>query len=395
MTPTDRTDLLAFVQALHRQVAQFRDPPPSTEDVTALRDAWNAILRPRIGRMERRLERWSDASRWIFVDGEEYPVGTPAGRVDRVHARHGQPRHRAARRLEAVRHREAEAEGDAVRPRLHAHGHAPSRRWPIPGRRLYGGVMDRQTRRARGSGAGTPDSYWHLLGRFRYAWDWSYLRRQQWNQYWRKRQQATDKLFEDLRSELNGTRDTLGETLLGVQAFVAALQNAEEERLQEECIPCKTKDETLVKMADTALEGMQVRRVSTARATRAVPRPDTARSSASGSVPRRPPSKVLKHRHRGRGGRRRPTRTRSPRPTTTRAAAHARPVRPQQAEQLEVLEHAVLAHVLVQASLVAQPDLREHATRRRDCARGGGRRCDADPWPSKPCSTTARAASVA
>ena len=260
MTPTDRTDLLAFVQALHRQVAQFRDPPPSTDDVTALRDAWNAILRPRIGRMERRLERWGDASRWAFVDGEEYPVGLQPDEwtaFTRDMASLSTELHGAWKQYGTVKLKPKET--------MSGHGYMPAARpltplaypWPA----LYGSVMDRQLAGTR-LGGWDSQSYWHLLGRFRYAWDWSYLRRQQWNQYWLKRQQATKKLFEDLRSELDGTRDTLGETLLGVQAFVAALQNAEEERLQEECIPCKTKDETLVKMADTALEGMHTARLN-------------------------------------------------------------------------------------------------------------------------------------
>lgn len=260
MTPTDRTDLLAFVQALHRQIAQFKDPPPSTQDVTALRDAWNAILRPRIGRMTKRLEKWSDASRWIYLEGEEHPVALKPDQwtaFTRDMASLATELHGAWKQYGTVKLKPKES--------MSGHGYMPRGRpltrlaypWPT----MYGSIMDRQTAGGR-LGRWDSHSYWHLLGRFRYAWDWSYLRRQQWYEYWRRRRQATKKLFDDLRSELNGTRDTLGETLMGVQVFVAALQNAEEERMQEECIPCKTKDETLVKMAETALEGMHTARLN-------------------------------------------------------------------------------------------------------------------------------------
>lgn len=260
MTPTDRTDLLAFVQALRRQIEQFRQPPPSTDEVTALRDAWNAILRPRISSMTRRLDKWSKAERWLFVEGEDVPVALNPEEwtaFTRDMAKLITELHGAWKQYGSVKLKPKET--------LSGHGYMPQGRvyaplaypWPT----LYGSVIDRQAAGVR-LGRWDASSYWHLLGRFRYAWDWSYLRRQQWYAYWRKRQQATDQLFEDLRAELNGTRDTLGETMLGVQAFVAALQNAEEERLQEECIPCKTKDETLVEMAEKALDGMQTARLN-------------------------------------------------------------------------------------------------------------------------------------
>lgn len=259
MTPTDRTDLLAYVQALHRQIDQFRDPPPSTQDVTALKDAWNAILRPRISSMTRRLKKWSDPERWLFVEGEEYPVALQPDQwtaFTRDMASLTTEIHGAWKQYGTVKLKPKESmSGHGYMPRGRVH--APlAYGWPS----LYGGIVDRQAAAGR-LGRYDSHSYWHLLGRFRYAWDWSYLRRQQWYEYWRKRQQATKQMFEDLRAELNGTRDTLGETLLGVQVFVAALQNAEEERLQEECIPCRTQDETLVKMAETALDGMHVARL--------------------------------------------------------------------------------------------------------------------------------------
>jgi len=259
MEPTDRPDLLDYVKALRRQVEQFRDPPPSTDDVTALRDAWNAILKPRIGRMTKRLERWSDPSHWVFEPGEDTPSGLKPEEwtaFTRDMASLATELHGAWKQYGTVKLKPKES--------MAGHGYVPSAPrltrivypWPV----LYDSVLDRQAAGLR-LGHWDASTYWHLLGRFRYAWDWSWLRRQQWYDYWRKRRQATKELFDDLRSELDGTRESLGETLLGLQVFVAALQNAEEERMQAECIPCRTQDETLVEMAEKALSGMQEARL--------------------------------------------------------------------------------------------------------------------------------------
>lgn len=259
LKPTERTDLLAFVKALRRQVAQLEVPPPSTEDVTALRDAWNAVLKPRVGRMAKRLERWTDPARWLFEEGEDTPYALKPDQwtaFTRDMASLATELHGAWKQYGSVKLKPKES--------MAGSGYVPSAPrlvplaypWPV----LYSSVLDRQAAGAR-LGRWGSSSYWRLLNRFLYAWDWSWVRRAQWDEYWRKRRAATKDLFEQLRSELDGTRDTLGDTLLGVQAFVAALQNAEEERVQQECVPCRTQDETLVAMAEKALSGMHEARL--------------------------------------------------------------------------------------------------------------------------------------
>ena len=259
LTPVERPDLLETMRRLHRSLQSYETPPPSTPDVTALRDAWNAILQPRAKAMTRRVEKWLDRKRWLFVDGEATPIALQPDQwtmFTREMASLAAELAGSYKQYGTVKLKAKEPGLGTSRiynpPSITMYGYG----YPV----LYGGLRDRQAA-ASTLGRWDSGSYWHLMNRFNYAWDWRYNSSIYRYQYWKDREEATVKLFDDLRDELNATRDSIGENLLGVQALVATLQNQEEERINEDCIPCKTKDETLVKMAETAMDGMQAARL--------------------------------------------------------------------------------------------------------------------------------------
>lgn len=254
LTPVERPDLIETMRRLHRSLESYETPPPSTRDITALRDAWNAILKPRAKTMTRRVEKWLDRKRWLYLDGEDTPYALQPDQwrmFTRDMASLAAELAGSYKQYGTVKLKPKEAGLGTTRiynpPRIATYGYG----YPV----LYGGLRDRQAAASR-LGRYDSGSYWHLLNRFNYAWDWGYNSLVERQRYWRQREQATVQMFEDLRTELNATRDSLGANLLGMQALVAAMQNQEEERINDDCIPCKTKDETLVKMAETALDGM-------------------------------------------------------------------------------------------------------------------------------------------
>lgn len=263
LRPVDRPDLIEYLGALRQQITQFETPPPSNEDVTVLRDAWSAILKPRIRRMVKRMEKWEQPKRWIWAEGESGPVSLKPEQwttFTRDMAALGTELHGAWTQYGKVK---------IKAKRLAAGYPTPAPRYPYPSyaypySRLYGGIVDRQ---AAGAVLGrySSNSYWHLMNRYRYAWDWSYVRRLQRYQNYQKRVTATKDLFSDLKGEIQATRDTLGQAILGLQVFIAALQNAEEERLLGLCESCRTGDETLKKMGVTALDAMRDSRLAAER----------------------------------------------------------------------------------------------------------------------------------
>jgi hypothetical protein len=100
------------------------------------------------------------------------------------------------------------------------------------------------------------NSYWHLLNRFQGAWLYRLERRREYDDWIRKKERMRRETFEHLRSELDNTRETLMENLLGVQALVAAMQNSEEERMGQHCGAYPPDDalREMVEVAGKALE---------------------------------------------------------------------------------------------------------------------------------------------
>ena len=261
LQPVDRPDLIGYLAKMREQLAQFETPPPKTESVTALYDAWRKILKPRLPRMLRRIEKWEKPKRWEWARGERTPSTIKPEQwttFTRDMASLATELHGAYKQYGSVK----------VVPKA-----LPYNRLSYPGlgssigypyAQPYGWILDRQAAGVR-LGRRASHSYWNLMNRFSYSWNYNYLRRQAWHRYWRQRRQATEKLFEDLKAELSSTRDTLGQTLLGMQVFMAAMQNAEEERLLGQCHSCRTDDESLRKMGEAALDGMETARLEAER----------------------------------------------------------------------------------------------------------------------------------
>lgn len=261
LAPVERPDLPGYLAAMREQLEQFRTPPPKTREVTALHDAWRKIMKPRLRRMLRRIEKWEKPDRWVREPGERTPSTIKPElwtTFTRDMAALATELHGAYRQYGSVR----------VVPKQ-----LPTNRVSYPGLGTnigypyaapYGWILDRQAAGIR-LGRRASHSYWHLMNRFTYSWNYNILRRQAWYDYWQKRREATETLFEDLRSELSSTQDTLGQTLLGLQVFLAAMQNAEEERLLGQCHACRSTDASLRKMGETALEGMEEARLEAER----------------------------------------------------------------------------------------------------------------------------------
>jgi hypothetical protein len=261
LEPGERPNLIEVLGSLRRQIEQFETPPPATPRVTALRDAWDSILEPRIRRMLRRLEKWEDPERWLYVEGEATPVALKPDEwaaFTRDMAGLATELHGAWQQYGSVKIRAKIPHGGIPNPS------PPSVYLGYPYAGLYNGILQRQSA-GTSLGRWASGSYWRLVDRFRYAWDWSWYRRAYWYEHWQRRIEATEDLFEDLRAELDGTRDILGQALLGLQVYVAALQNAEEERLYDLCESCRTEDETLREMGRTALATMEKERLEAER----------------------------------------------------------------------------------------------------------------------------------
>ena len=124
---------------------------------------------------------------------------------------------------------------------------------------LRDGIRHRQVAGWR-TGRWDMGSYWHLLNRFNDAWMWRQQQREAYYEWFRKQAAARKQTFQDLRSELNNTRETLNENMLGVQALVAAMQNSEEERLGRGFMALP-EDDTLREMVDLGLRDMETARL--------------------------------------------------------------------------------------------------------------------------------------
>ncbi len=254
LAPVDRTDLLRYLGTLQEQVEMFQTPPPQTDEVTALRDAWKAIMKPRVFRMNRRLERWRDPEHWVWVQNEPTPRGLKAEEWPAfVHDMAG-----LVTELEG-----AWEQYGAVRLEKKPALRGPDRiASPIPAwvgypyARLYASVLDRESA-AGDLGRWNLTSYWSLLNRFDRAYWWTLHNRRTLYEQPLTRGEATRVLFHQLYGDLLATRDALQSLKLGVQVLVAALQNVEETSLESLCLACHTDDETLRHMGETALASMQ------------------------------------------------------------------------------------------------------------------------------------------
>jgi hypothetical protein len=260
--PIDRTNLPQWIGVLRQQLQRFETPPPTFPESRQLHDEWTTILKPRIARILQRLDNWQAEGKWAVVEGEAAPnILRPSEWTNFVRdmAQLATELHGAWTQYGKIEIRAKS--GPPTSPQLWPRDIPFRLSYPWP--TLYRSVLERQQAAAN---AGSYDgvSYWHLLGRFRHVWDWTWERRLNWYR-WLEQQQAKAKFYAAQQAELNATRDMLSQTLLGLQVFIGALQNAEETRMHSICTACRQSDATLREMAETALRDMAIARVEAER----------------------------------------------------------------------------------------------------------------------------------
>jgi hypothetical protein len=263
LKPVETGTLVDWVTALRGQLERLRTKPPAGPQDTQLHSAWESILEPRLGNMIGRLEKWQDPSRWVVVEGSEPAISVLK---DDQWAPFVQSMsflatelHGAWKQYQNVSIKRKNVPPDPAQPGQPPFAGPVTYRIAFPVAGLHQAILHRQAA-ARQLGHVRFGSHWHLLGRFRNAWDWSWEQSSTWWKYLERQQaqQARERFEMALQVALDGTRDTLNNTLLGLQAFVAATQETEQERLRGICLACKTDDATLREMAETALRDMEI-----------------------------------------------------------------------------------------------------------------------------------------
>jgi hypothetical protein len=255
---TDKADFRSWVTILRTHVERLKTLPPSTPPWTDLRDAWKSILEPRVGHVANRLATWEEPARWVVLTGDEAgdrmvlkPDQWQAFTGDM--AQTATELHGALKQYKNVKI-DSKVEQTTPPPSLPA----PTLYFSTPV--MYRSILDRQAAGLLLPGRRVSPSYVRLLTRFQAWWDWSWDQRSKWYKYWERRT-SLDALQQELTAELDATRENLTQTLLGLQVLVAAVQNAEEERLQAVCLACASDDKTLREMAETALRDMAAARL--------------------------------------------------------------------------------------------------------------------------------------
>jgi hypothetical protein len=257
LAPVETGKLIDWVTTLKGQLERLRTPPPSGPDDAQLRSAWETILENRLGNMIARLDKWQEPGRWVAVEDQPDQLvlapGQWAGFVQSM-AFLATELHGAWKQYQNVKLKKK-----SMTPAPPRDFSSPSYyRLSYPVGPLYQSILNRQTA-ARQLGVSRFGSHWQLLGRFRYAWDWSWDQSSTWWKYLERKEahEQREKFEAALEVALEGTRDALSNTLLGLQVFVAAAQELEQERLRGICLACRTDDATLREMAETALRDME------------------------------------------------------------------------------------------------------------------------------------------
>jgi hypothetical protein len=201
--PIDRTNLPQWIGVLRQQLQRFETPPPTFPESRQLHDEWTTILKPRIARILQRLDNWQAEGKWAVVEGEAAPnILRPSEWTNFVRdmAQLATELHGAWTQYGKIEIRAKS--GPPTSPQLWPRDIPFRLSYPWP--TLYRSVLERQQAAAN---AGSYDgvSYWHLLGRFRHVWDWTWERRLNWYR-WLEQQQAKAKFYAAQQAELNATR---------------------------------------------------------------------------------------------------------------------------------------------------------------------------------------------
>jgi len=254
-------DPQAWIAALRGQLERMRTPPPTSAQDTQLKSAWETILVPRLGNMINRLEAWQESSRWMVLTGETTFVTLR----DDQWAPFIQSIATLTAELQGAQQQYANVQ---IRRRVlpEATGAIAVWRLAYPADGLYTSILQRQAAAQR-IAARRLATHASLLGRFRRAWDWSWDQGDAWVRYLEKQEAAAaqEAVERSLEEALDATKQRLASLLLGVQAFVASVQEAEQARLRSLCVACSTDDATLREMAETALRGMETAQLDAER----------------------------------------------------------------------------------------------------------------------------------
>ena len=204
---TAPTNPIEFLRSFREWVAQHRNPPPRARLDTALHDVWRAALRPRAGRMTRRIDKLIKRKYWLPPEGEPTHVkpeewsrfvreiaglmtelhgawkqytsarpilrrGIPVGKVRVPGHYYGYGHPALLWRRALVRRIAVGARHAPVRLGRHLPGANPGLGVLPPGgkRPVVGGVVHRRV----GLHWGRKElySYWNLLNRYRHGWTW-------------------------------------------------------------------------------------------------------------------------------------------------------------------------------------------------------------------------------
>jgi hypothetical protein len=254
-------DPQAWLAALRGQLERMRTPPPTSPQDTQLKSAWETILQPRLGNMISRLEPWQESARWVVITGDPTFVTL---RDDQW-----------APFIQSIAALTAELQGALqqygnvkIRRRVQPEDVGAVAAWRLayPTDGLYTSILQRQAAAQRVA-ARRLATHGALFGRFRQAWDWSWDQSSAWIRYIEEQEAAAaqEAIERGLEEALQATKQNLTGLLLGVQAFVASVQESEHARLRSLCVACRTDDATLREMAETALRGMETAQLDAER----------------------------------------------------------------------------------------------------------------------------------
>ncbi len=231
----DPVDPIEYLRSYRDWIAENATPPPRTERDRGVYDVWTAHLKPRVGRMVKRVDTLMQRKYW------EPEVGTPQrvkpeawSRFTREIAGLGTELHGAWKGYNKAqitdRRGMAGVPATRTKPPSHTAGYFG---YGHPGLLWRGAVLGRQSVGDLGYGYELR-SYRHLLDTYRRGWGW---RRRHCSHCEIRRRELQKKKREyvaERKKLLHTTRDTLEQQMLSLQVLAAAMQAIEEDSLRKE-----------------------------------------------------------------------------------------------------------------------------------------------------------------
>jgi len=230
----DPPDPIEYLRSYMEWIRTHETPPARTAMVHAQHDMWSGALKPKARRMTRRVETLTQRRYWVPERGTPERVKPAAwSRFTREIASLGSELFGAWKQYGRANPRPvALGHGMIAYPRPPRLGaYYGSRYRAVPMSAWRGGLARRS---AIGIGGLEMRSYWGLMNGYNRAWEYSMLRRAEWD---RRRREVMRKQREFMAGEkaaANAVRDTLEQQMLALQVLTAAMQAAEEHALRAE-----------------------------------------------------------------------------------------------------------------------------------------------------------------